>query len=512
MKTAHPILHILLTLAACNSGGVATETSSAATTSATSTSGASATDEPTAGPGSGGVSPTTSTTVASTGTDSGSSDANLPDLPGSTDTTTGDPFTCERPGGCDRLDIVLVIDNSRGMAENQQAFAAIIPHLVSRLRTVVGRDGAPVDPDVNIMVTTTDVGHPICEIFQLPEYTPQQGAPVQLACTDRLNLFAGIGDDPDVPELCTDVCKPEAAAAPKGSFIHFDSLGDNIADPDGLGDPVADALACLVPQGASGCGFEAQLEAMFLALAPAAEWNLGRAPFLREGAALAIVLLTDESDCSTQDFKYFDPDFKDHPEFGQYWAINPNTMEKQGGPSSAICWNAGMACDDPEMDGVYATCVPQASGALFPINRYVNRLANLARASGKPVFMLALSGVPPVTAHSPDAPHVPTAGGAADLVYRDWVDADVLPGDLEETWQKQMNYGIGPGCVSPTRGYATPPGRILEVCRSLDRQDDPQTPANEAEIRCCVESTCDDDVTPAVDCLIDVVAQQLQSK
>ena len=47
------------------------------------------------------------------------------------------------------------------------------------------------------------------------------------------------------------------------------------------------------------------LEAMRLALDPATTENAG---FLRENSALAIILLTDEDDCSARDPLLFDPE------------------------------------------------------------------------------------------------------------------------------------------------------------------------------------------------------------
>ncbi len=59
-----------------------------------------------------------------------------------------------------------------------------------------------------------------------------------------------------------------------------------------------DTLACIAQVGANGCGFEAQLEAMKRALDGSRSENQG---FLRPGAALAIVILTDEDDASAAD-------------------------------------------------------------------------------------------------------------------------------------------------------------------------------------------------------------------
>ena len=56
-----------------------------------------------------------------------------------------------------------------------------------------------------------------------------------------------------------------------------------------------DALSCISSVGDAGCGLEAPLEAMKRALDGSHPENAG---FVRRGALLAVVILTDEDDCS----------------------------------------------------------------------------------------------------------------------------------------------------------------------------------------------------------------------
>ena len=126
--------------------------------------------------------------------------------------------------------------------------------------------------------------------------------------------------------------------------------------------------------------------------------------------------------------------------------------------------------------------------------------------------MLGVLGVPPVTAHAPDPPFTPTAGGIFDLVYRNWRDGefpkgDILPDEFAmgiDAADKQFNFGIGPGCtggdaVSGFTGQAIPPVRLREVCEALDRGDEP------TDRRCCLESICDDDYSSAMQCLAGIL-------
>lgn len=402
---------------------------------------------------------------------------------------------------CARIDLLFVIDNSPGMGPAQQRLAAeMAPFLESLLNLFLVLDGK-VHPDLNILVTTTDVGHPLCEPFNKPDYTPARGAPTTTPCTDRLARFAGL------PEVCTASCPPGQAAAPADPFIHLDESSHNIVDFTGEGDPVAAALACVIPQGVDGCAMESPLEAMLLALDPEQPWNQGPNPFLRRAGVLVVVILTDAPDCSVADHKYFDPLGKDDPEVNQYWEDLPDMPGVKGDPTRAICWNSAMTCDGPDQNGIYADCHAVDNGVLHPVDRYTTLLEDtIPAAYDKEVVMLLLTGVPPVTTHNPDPPFQPVEGGILDLVHRTWTADDIFPGDPMTAPEKEFEFGIGPGCSDPATGQALPPGRLQPVCQSLDRADDPSTPeADETAIRCCIESICDPPASHPLDCLTGIL-------
>jgi hypothetical protein len=433
------------------------------------------------------------------------------------DTTQGMP---DVPAACDPatmdcspdIDVLIVVDNSGTMGEEQLRLTRSLLRLVERLEDLTDVGGMPLPPDVNVMVTTTDDGNPLCEPFQPRGYEPAHGAPIGTSCTSRLQDFTSLTGDVLIPEACEAHC-PQPVE-PDDAFIHFDASGDNVpdsvrpADVDGDGDldsPAAQALACIGPQGINGCGYESQLESMLKALDPDAQWNQDPTPFLREGAMVAIVLVTDETDCSIEDFSIMeDPAVQ---------SINPNSGMPE--PSSAICWNAGMSCTGPDAMGVFSSCEPQ-EGGLQEISRYTSFLVDELRGTqGKEVVMLEIVGVPPVTAHSPEPPYQPTSGGAFDLVYRNWVDGPWPAGDiLPDEWadgvtaaDKQFDFGIGPGCTGTDAmgdftSQALPPGRMLEVCQALDYVDDA---TGEQRYRCCIESICDQAHDAAADCLVGLI-------
>lgn len=400
--------------------------------------------------------------------------------------------------GC-KIDVLLVIDNTFTMGAEQVRLATSLPKLVELLRTVKDGTGEPLATSVNIMVTTTDMGHPLCT-YQPNDYTPALGSPIVTPCTEHLTHFDA---QELMPELCTDFCPEGPAALAMDPFVHFAGDEHNVIDPDGMGDAVVDALGCIVPQGFPGCNMEAPLEAMLQALGPKKPWNQGERPFLRDDAALLVILLSDETDCSVAPggFKYFDPEHVDDPALNLYWEDAVGMPGVKDVPSSAICWHSGMTCAAGNEPGVYASCAPEDRGVLHPVSRYSEFLLGLV-ARGKPVQMLAFTGVPTVSEYNQEQPFEPTKGGVKQLVFHDWGEDDLLASDVNTPAELQHGYGIGPGCVSEPASQGMPPGRIQSVCEALDVADDPATKFDESAVNCRLESICDDSYDRALGALI----------
>jgi hypothetical protein len=201
-------------------------------------------------------------------------------------------------------------------------------------------------------------------------------------------------------------------------------------------------------------------------------------------------------------YEFFDPKHVADPAFNLFWEDVPGMPGVKKSPTSAICWHAGMTCAPGDSPGEYDDCVAEDKGVLRPVTEYVELLAGL-RAAGKPVTMLALTGVPPVTVYSPEPPFEPQKGGIFALEHHDWSDDDLLMGDTKTAAERQFELGIGPGCVGEPATQALPPGRIASVCRSLDVADDPETPENEGVVgRCRIESLCEDSYVTALSGLV----------
>ena len=335
----------------------------------------------------------------------------------------------EASGDATMLDIVFVVDNTLDTTPLQQMLATRAPQIVTALQGLQTSGGNDLGADVNMMVTTTDFGNPLCTPFQT--HPPEQGAPLGTPCTDRLERFTSLGGAQVDEEACTDVCPNQAGPADARPYINFNPGGDNIddvdlADIDGDGTmdtATSQALACMIPTGLDGCGFEAPLENMLQTLNPDAAWNGGATPFLRDGANLAIVMITNEADCSVMDYTIMEDE--------SLQETNPDTGMPAA--SSAICWNAGVSCDGA--DGLWDNCTPEEGTGLQPTSRYTSYFEFLRENEGKEIVMLVLGGV--------------SLDGPDETVIHDWIDEDLNADDLAAgvtAEDNQFNFGIGPAC------------------------------------------------------------------
>ncbi|MCA9648610.1 MAG: hypothetical protein H6712_27025 [Myxococcales bacterium] len=344
----------------------------------------------------------------------------------SSTTSTIEPETTTGPVPTVRqVDILFVVDNSGSMGEEQGKIAASIGNLVGVL------DGASPPVDYRIGVTTTDNGNPWCQ-----GTGPEGGALVATSCLGRLSdfVFEGAQVIDATEEACLDVCAIEALGLDT-PWIDVQSSTGTTNAPEGA---VIDALRCMLPQGINGCGFEQPLESLYKSIQrfdSQAEASYG---FHRDGALLAVVIITDEVDCSH------------NPEHETIFLPDGNRVfwsDPTGpAPTSAVCWNAGVECagsgnpydechsQDLDENGEVVTEGAVDDAVLHPVVRYTAQLA------GAGVFVVSIDGV--------------TESGFP--VY-----ADALSDP-----EFQESFGIGPGCES-SAGRAVPPVRIRDVVASV---------------------------------------------
>lgn len=266
------------------------------------------------------------------------------------------------------LDILFVVDNSPSMLDKQESLRASFPLLIDQLASLQG--GLP---SVHIGVVTTDMGT-----------TPTSGG-----------NGPGIGAGPG---SCT-------AAGDDGVLVHdvVPELGgayfvSDIKNADGTRTrnytgELRDVFAALANVQANGCGFEQPLHAMRRALE-----NPANAGFLRTDANLAVVILSDEDDCSVSDVELL--------------GSNTNVY---GPLQSFRCTRFGVTCnvggktpDEMNMPGPKSGCHSNEASLLADVASYADFLKDL-KGDPNAVMVSAITGTPTVAVEL----RTPPGGGAA---------------------------------------------------------------------------------------------------
>lgn len=343
--------------------------------------------------------------------------------------------------GVDKIDLLLVIDNSASMADKQSMLAEAVPRLVTGLLNppCIGKVGStPVQVngptedcpsgtkreftpvlDVHIGIVTSSLGYSMVNPNAVLNTACVADAAKSQTWTvdDQGQLVARPAVDPSkvvtsyqgVPFLAWD---PAQKLSPLGE-------GDLAKAEETLKEMVSGV-------GEAGCWSEAQLESWYRFLIepePMTAVDKDRKPistalvdqalleqrhaFLRPDSLVAILMLTDENDCSTQDFSA-----NVLPAGGM---VSPRSECKANpnDPCCAPCDAAPSNCPQeacpspktigPEDDPVNLRCFDQkrrfGKDYLYPIERYVNGLTepNVSNFEGKsvpnPLFPVASSTV-----------------------------------------------------------------------------------------------------------------------
>jgi hypothetical protein len=309
----------------------------------------------------------------------------------------------------DKIDLLFMIDNSASMADKQVVLSQAVPDLVQRLVSPNCVDSSgkrdpntPKAPGDECPGTTEREFEPVTNIH-IGVITSSLGGHGGTACgageseenDDHAHL---IGTRPRFAEF---------AAASPGGFLDWNPK----QNPESKIEDVTTTFQRMTTKaGEKGCGYEAQLESVYRFLvdpSPPGAVTKGqcaggqpcavvsgldtellkeRAAFLRPDSLVAVILLTDENDCSIQDG-------------GQY--LLP-TLQGSGGlsrgssvcatnPNDPCCYSCGLtkippncapdpACGpvDPRADDVNLRCFHQKQrfgfDFLYPVQRYVNAL------------------------------------------------------------------------------------------------------------------------------------------
>ncbi len=344
------------------------------------------------------------------------------------------------PPPANDLDLLFLIDTSASLSEEQAALGAALPRLFEILASgdIDGDGAADVRPfdTVQAGVINADMG---TGGFNVP------------TCTNSM-----FGDD--------GVLQTAGSTALAGCEARYPPFLQWRADDPA--EAIARPLAC-IGQGTSGCGFEQPLEAILKALSPARATPgtaAGYEPprffanaqghgddrhrgFARDDSLLAVVLFSDEDDCSAHDPELF---------------------------------NLASGVYQADLN---QRCLAHANEALHPVSRYVDGLLQLRRSPDRLAFV-PIVGIPRDLEGPADVPPSFPPLISPDPAVRD----DRMVERIDPTNPVRLF----PSCDEPGTGLAFPPVRIVRAASELDRRG----------ARVSVASICTNDLSGAVDRLV----------
>jgi len=400
--------------------------------------------------------------------DDGTAPQNQRETPVPTPFVPSDPSSaaadnCTIPVKTDKLDLLFMVDNSGSMAQEQAALREQFPKLISILASGdpgAGRQKFPPINDLHLGVVSSDLG---------------------LVGINDIDKCAGLGDD----GVMQNEPRMQGCMASYPRFLTYNA---------GLNTPaeVANDFACIAMLGTDGCGFEQPLETTLKALWPGNDDRikfLGDANnfglqghgdaenqgFLRNDvdrglSLIAVVVVTDEDDCSSQNTGHF----------------TPNAYLDPTNPEDARLLTQGL--------NVRCHANPQN---LFAIERYVAALRALRPGRENMVLFTAIVGVPPETV---DANAVAEAGSgdASERAkfYEDILAHPMMQPVIETKGSPDPQDDTMRASCNTSTGLAYPPRRIVEVARGFGANG-------------MVQSICREDFGPAVDTIIRVIGQRL---
>jgi hypothetical protein len=305
------------------------------------------------------------------------------------------------------IDIVFMVDNSKSMMPLQTKLTTNFPTFMNVLKGLPG--GLP---SVHIGVVSSDIGAGQYDIGDIPQ------------C--RHGGDQGIFQNTPRGTTC--------GAGMLNMGEHFISNVNGMANYTG---DIADVFSCIAALGDQGCGFEHVFGSVLRALG--ADGNGGapaeNANFLRPNAYLAVIMITNEDDCSAPiNSNFFDP-------------TSRHVSDPSGPLASYRCNEFGHLCGGMHPPRTPAgrtdlsgTCTSAEDGKLLRVADVAQALKLLKPGQPDKVLVAAISGpptpyavelTPPTLADDPAMwPSIVHSCNAADGTYADpairvkeWVDA-----------------------------------------------------------------------------------------
>ena len=241
------------------------------------------------------------------------------------------------------LDVLFMVDNSSSMTVMQQKLASQIPGFVSALQNL------PMGlPNIHIAVVSSDLGAPGDSTSSIMCTATGDNGQFRFGATSGVSVAQQPGPDAGATGGASggnDAGASACAGASLNSGATFISNVDGVVNYTG---DLSTLLSCMTILGDWGCGFEHQLASISRALgadgSPAPSLNAG---FLRPDAELAIVVLSNEDDCSA-------------PANTDLYSLNggqQNIANPLGPIANYRCNQFGHLCVDPAAAG--STCLTE---------------------------------------------------------------------------------------------------------------------------------------------------------
>jgi hypothetical protein len=371
------------------------------------------------------------------------------------------------------VDILVMVDNSSSMTSMQQKMVAQFPAFISSLEAL------PLGlPNIHLAVVSSDMG-----------------APSDVQDSIQCSVSGDSGVFFSKPEgTCT-----ATTLATGATFI---SNVDGVANYTG---DLGDLFSCIALLGDSGCGFEHQLASVARALGadgqPPPATNTG---FLRDDAELAILILTNEDDCSAPASATPLPIF----------SLNGGTQSITNpyGPLGDYRCNGvplgGHLCNDPTGTDPTALVQPPlnppadaANLGTTPTLNLTNCESNETASSGLTNISTFISGIKALKADPDNDIVVAAIMGAATPYTVEWVPGS---GVSNELWP-QVQHACGPassdtnpaGQISTDETFGDPTVRLTQWVKAFGDNG-------------ITASICDADYAPAFQQIANKIGARLQ--
>jgi hypothetical protein len=303
-----------------------------------------------------------------------------------TDTDTEQPSKCKECAGFEGADILIVVDNSISMEQEQQimatGFFTLINSLVAPTQELLDEMKGEPSGNIRVALVSSDMG-----LQYGPDGETAESPSDVLGCTSAANFKGHDGifrtDAPAsiIVESNQIECDPDGGQCPGTDWTCTDGfcVAPEGADEEEVPCPTLDTktegiwaetteasvnpemvhhVACMAQLGTDGCGYEQQLQAPIKALK-----RTQQAKFLRENHLLAVIVVSDEEDCSIKD-----PGLFTTPEWAEMEGEFRNT-----------------ACNDPPKN---------EEDYLFDADYFYNELITLKGGVESAVVFAAIVGVP----------------------------------------------------------------------------------------------------------------------